>query len=76
MNDKLVRLQNIISEHLENICTLFTQRPKITIVIRTPWIDAQEGKQGGIVISDDDYDAAIAEINKLRNKAPVGGQGK
>lgn len=46
---------------------MFNQRPKITIVIRTPWLEEQ-GKDGGVVLTDDDFDAAIAEINKLRGR--------
>jgi len=69
MSDSLVKLQNDVADHLEQIAALFVQRPKITIVIRTPWLE--EGKDGGVVLSDDDFDAAIAEINRLRNRKPV-----
>ena len=65
--DKLELLQMEVSAHLEQIAKLFTQRPKITIVIRTPWIEA-EGKDGGVVLTNDDFDLAIAEISRLRNK--------
>jgi hypothetical protein len=70
MRDPLIELQSQIAEHLEAICKLFTQRPKITLVIRTPWLEA-EGKEGGVVLTDDDFDLAIAEINKLRNRPVV-----
>lgn len=70
--DVLVNLQAEVADHLEDICKLFTQRPKITIVIRTPWLDAQ-GMQGGVVLTDDDFDLAIAEINKLRTR-PLAGE--
>ena len=72
MADKLRLLQAEITDHLEQICLLFTHRPKITIVIRTPWLDA-ESKEGGVVLSDDDFDLAIAQINKLRNRKTVSG---
>jgi hypothetical protein len=71
MTDTLVRLRNQVADHLEDICKLFTRRPKITIVIRTPWLEA-EGKDGGVLLSDDDFDLAIAEINRLRDRKPVG----
>lgn len=65
------RLQELIADHLEDICQMFTRRPKITIVIRTPWLET-EGKDGDVVLTDDDFDLAIAVINKLRNRQPVG----
>lgn len=68
--DTLVNLQANIADHLEKICKLFTQRPKITIVIRTPWLEA-EGKEGDVILTDDDFDLAISAINKLRAREPV-----
>ena len=70
MSDKLIDLRDGIAYHLEKIAAMFTQRPKITLVVRTPWLD-EEGKDGGVVLSDDDFDLAIAEINKLRDREPV-----
>ena len=67
----LLDLQDEVAGHLERISRLFKQRPKITIVIRTLWLEA-EGKDGDVILSDDDFDAAIAAINRLRNRAPVG----
>jgi hypothetical protein len=64
--DKLKMLQANVADHLESIAAMFTQRPKITIVIRTPWL-----KDGGVILTDDDFDAAITEIQKLRDRAPV-----
>jgi hypothetical protein len=72
---KLIRLQQQIAYHLEQICTLFTHRPKITIVIRTPWI-TEAGGDGDVILTDDDFDAAIAAIERLRNRTPVGENGK
>jgi hypothetical protein len=69
--DNLVALQSRIADHLEDICKMFTHRPKITIVIRMPWLEA-EGKDGGVVLTDDDFDLAIAEINRLRDRKPLG----
>jgi hypothetical protein len=65
--DRLIALQSVIADHLEDICKLFAQRPKITIVIRTPWLE-----DGDVILSDDDFDLAIAAINRLRNRPPVG----
>jgi hypothetical protein len=64
-DQKLIALHERIDRHLNMIARLFTQRPKITIVIRTPWLDEQ-GKDGGVVLTDDDLDLAIAEINKFK----------
>ena len=66
MTDKVALMHAEISEHLEKICTLFKQRPKITIVVRTPWLEA-EGKEGDVLLTDDDLDLAIAAIHRLRN---------
>jgi hypothetical protein len=65
-NDKLLQVHGEISKHLEKISKLFTQRPKITIVIRTPWL-----KDGGILLTDDEFDDAIAEIQRLRERPIV-----
>jgi hypothetical protein len=68
--DKLQRVHDEVSQHLEEISRLFTQRPKITIVIRTPWLEG-----GGVLLSDDDFDQAIAEIQRLRAVGiPTGAQ--
>lgn len=69
---KLLNLQSRIADHLEDICKLFTQRPKITIVIRTPWIEAEaEGGDGDVILTDDDFDLAIKAINRLRDREPI-----
>jgi hypothetical protein len=67
---KLFHLRNSVADHLEAICLLFTERPKITIVIRTPWITDASG-DGDVVLTDDDFDLAIAAINRLRDRQPV-----
>ena len=69
MSDKLERLHANISDKLNEIGGLFTEPPKITIVIRTPWLD-----DGGVVLTNDDFDAAIAEIQRLRTKGTVTGE--
>jgi hypothetical protein len=57
---KLARLHQAISDHLEAISDFFTQKPKITIVIRTPWLEC-----GDVVLTDDDSELAIAAIKRL-----------
>lgn len=63
---KLVNLHYRISEILEEISGMFSTETKITLIVRTPKL-----QDGGVLISDDDYDAAIAEINRLRKNKPV-----
>lgn len=68
--DNLKNLQYEVADHLEAISKLFKRRPKITIVIRTPWIEA-DGKDGDVILSDDDFDLAISAINRLRERKPL-----
>jgi hypothetical protein len=69
MDDKkLQKLHADISILLEEIDAMFTQSPKITIVIRTPWLE-----NGGVLLSNDDYDQAIAEIQRLHARGVVTG---
>ena len=60
-DQKLLRLQADIADHLERICDLFTQRPKITIIIRTPWLVGE----GDVVLTDDSAEEAITALRKL-----------
>lgn len=70
MTDKqlMQRLHADISESLNEIAALFDkhQLPKITLVIRTPWLN-----DGGVLMGNDDFDEAISEINRLRVKPEV-----
>jgi hypothetical protein len=68
MRNKLQQLHLDISEHLNQIAALFKEdaKLKLTLIIRTP-----ELEDGGVLISNDDFDAAIAEINRLKAKEPV-----
>jgi hypothetical protein len=63
MSDKLQNLHADISDYLEQISKLFKRGEgvKITIVIRMP-----KRENGGVLLSDDDFDLAIAEIQRLR----------
>lgn len=63
MRDVLHRLHFDISQKLDEIKALFSNPDacKVTLVIRNTDLE-----NGGVVISDDDYDAAIVEINRLR----------
>lgn len=58
----LRNLQEDICFHLEGIAKLF-KNPKITIVIRN-----DELADGDVVLSDDDFDKAIAAIRHLQEK--------
>jgi hypothetical protein len=70
VSDKLQNLHSQISEHLEQIAGLFKRDEgvKITIVIRMP-----KREDGGVLLSDDDFDLAIAEIQRLRVSGEVTG---
>lgn len=70
MSEKLQSLHADISERLEQIAKLFKRDEgvKITIVIRMP-----NRKDGGVLLSDDDFDLAIAEIQRLRVKGEITG---
>jgi len=57
----------IVAEHLSRIEHMFAPEcPKITLLVRTPWL-----KDGGILITNDSTDAALAEFNRLREKEEV-----
>ena len=43
------------------------QQPKLTLLIRTPWLE-----DGGILLTNDDLPAALAEIDRLQKKEPFG----
>ena len=64
MADVLKRLHEDVSIKLSEIAGLFTKPEdvKITIIIRTPWL-----QDGGIVLSNDTDEEAIAEFNRLKN---------
>lgn len=57
------RLLDNISDSLEGIRARFMnpEDVKITLVVRCPWLD-----DGDTVVSDDDYDKAIASIRHLQ----------
>jgi len=71
MSDVLQELQHDISEKLLEIEDMFKRPVKITIVIRTPWL-----ADGGVLISNDDFDTALAEIQRLRAKQIITGRGQ
>lgn len=57
----------LVNEHLVPIEDRIREiwpghEPLITLVVRTPWLE-----DGGIVITNDTFDAAIAEINRLKS---------
>jgi hypothetical protein len=64
-------LHHRLSKHLEQIARRFTKPVKLTLVIRQPEVEGD----AGIVISDDDYDLAIAEIKRQRATGTLTGKG-
>lgn len=65
-SEQLIALHYQLSDRLAEIAKLFQTETKITLIVRTP-----ELEDGGVFISEDDADAVIAEINRLRHKNPV-----
>lgn len=66
MSDKLRHLHADISEKLSEINSLFTKDVKMTLIIRTPWLE-----DGGVLMGNDDFEEAISELNRLRKKEPI-----
>lgn len=68
MSDKLQRIHADISESLNEIAALFDPKhtPMITLIVRTPWLE-----DGDVLMGNDDYDKAIAAINRLRPTAEI-----
>jgi len=64
--DKLERLHFDINGHLVDIEKLFNRPVKITLVVRMP-----DMADGGVLLSNDDIQSAIAEIVRLKDKATV-----
>lgn len=62
MSDVLDQLADDLSRDLHRITKRFRTPVKLTLVIRQPEIPGDSG----IVIGNDDYDAAIAEIQRQR----------
>jgi hypothetical protein len=53
------------SRHMDAVRALFS-RPddvRITLLVRTPWL-----VDGGVLLSDDDIETAIAELRRLNDK--------
>ena len=67
-DNRLQVLHQNISCHLENIAKLFKceQGVKITLVVRMPKVD-----DGGVLLTDDDLELAIAEMKRLAAKEAV-----
>lgn len=64
--DKLERLHFDIGGYLVDIEKLFNCPVKITLVVRMP-----DMADGGVLLSNDDIQSAIAEIVRLKDKATV-----
>lgn len=57
-----------LERHLQRIAMLFKPGAKLTLVVRLPSIPSGDAD---VVIGDDDYDDAIAAINRLRTRPEV-----
>ena len=64
MSHQLRNLQANIADSLEDIRALFKGEPKITLIIRNPDVE-----DGDVILSDDDFEKAIAAIRHLQAKA-------
>lgn len=69
--EKLVRLKEEIARRCVQIERLFDRahrdEVRVTVVVRTPWL----GLDGGVLVTNDDIDAAVAEIERLRVRPEV-----
>lgn len=68
-SELLERLHDVLGDDLERIKRRFKPGAKVTLVIRQPGLPGDTG----VVIGDDDLDAVIAEIQKLRKTGTVTG---
>lgn len=59
------RFHALLEDDLDSVCAKF-KNPKVTLVVRAPDLD-----DGDVVIGNDDLDAAIAAINRLKNRTPA-----
>lgn len=70
----LEQLKDAAAFHLTKIERLFEQTPKITLIIRTPWL-TEKGLDGGVLLTNEEGDAgldlAIAELHRLRKKPAI-----
>lgn len=68
--DKLLLMSDRVKRKCDEIARLFDRRHRgevrVTVVIRTPWLE-----DGGVLVSNDDFDAAVAEIQRLRVRPEV-----
>jgi hypothetical protein len=64
MSQQLRNLQANIADSLEDIRELFLGDPKITLIVRNPNVE-----DGDVILSDDDFELAIAAIRHLQAKA-------
>lgn len=69
MGNILEQLHDALGDDLERIKRRFKPGAKVTLVVRQPELPGDTG----VVIGDDDLDAAIAEIQKQRKTGTVTG---
>jgi hypothetical protein len=62
---KMRRLQDELSDHLDRIIRMF-KNPKVTLIVRAPDLP-----DGDVVIGNDDLDAAIVAIQRLKDREPL-----
>ena len=76
MSERLDRLQDELGHHLEQIGKHFKPeaKAKLTLVVRMPGLNG-DPNETGIVISDDDLNEAIAEIQRRISGSPHGARG-
>jgi hypothetical protein len=63
------RLHDDLSDDLNRIARRFRTRVKLTLVVRQPDVEGD----AGIVIGNDDYELAIAEIRRQEQTGTVTG---
>lgn len=65
MTHKMENLFFALQDDLDRICRRF-KNPKVTLVVRAPDLD-----DGDVVIGNDDLDATIAAIVRMKDRVPV-----
>ena len=64
MTPRMNQLFFDLQRDLDSVCRKF-KHPKVTLVVRAPDLE-----DGDVVIGNDDLDAAIAAIERMKNRKP------